>query len=497
MSVSSGLHGPSFGGLPEPVIPLVDNTADAGLLAGVPTGAGVEVPSGVAPAALESVADSSCDVATLGDACGQLCDADLDRAVRELFTCRAEIERALVLHVADALQRGIIAASDSGGARQWLTDRTRAVLEPFEVTRVVWAAEAINQRENAGLRRLFLDRELTAAQVATVVREAPKALACLPDADRDQILGYYVYAAQHDCSRRDLRELTRQIVHEHGEGRGAAEEEKAQRAESVTWQHLPGGLWELVAVLSPSHGAQVIEAIQALATPRTHAGGAAMPGQASLPFGATDPTSPAGEPAPGSSSTASVRSGLRDTRSAGQRRADALVEIIGAAARADDRDAARATARVTVTMGLESLLQRLDDSGFAVTDGHRSLDAGAARRLACSAEIIPAVLGTDGAPMDVGRAERTFTGSLRTAIVLRDRQCTFPGCDRPPGWCEGHHIVPWWAGGETAKHNGTLLCSRHHHVVHSRGYLANVTESGVEWDLTPGRMQHLTPTHSG
>ncbi len=490
----------SVGAIPQTVvIPPVDNTPDAGTLAGVPAGAGVKAPIGVAATALHGAQDGVEDLANLGDASGQLSDAQLDDAVRAHLATRAEAERALVLHLADAMQRGIIDTSDRAGARQWLTARSDATIEPFEVTRVIWAAEAINRVENAGLRRLFLNREVTAAQLATVVREAPKALACLPDVDRDQILGYYVYAAQRDCSRRELRELTRRIVQDHGGDRGAAEEEKAQAAESLVWHDLPGGLVELIAILSPGHAQQVKAAIQALATPKPpkpndgHSDGDDESGP--------DPTTDTGRAAPSTAASAGHRAdrdakaptpAQRDARSPGKRRVDALMELVGAAARVDERDAARATAKVVVTMGLETLLERLDGAGYAVTEADRSIDAGTARRLACNANLIPAVLGSDGAPMDVGRVERTFTGSLRAAIVLRDRHCTFPGCDRPPSWCEGHHIIPWWAGGDTAKTNGTLLCSRHHHVVHSRGYLATVTESGVEWDLTPGRMQQLS-----
>ncbi len=482
------------------VIPPVDNRVDAGVLAGVPSGAGVAVPLGVAAGALERASAAPGDFGVLGDACGQLCDADLDRSVRLYAAARAQAERGLVFDVAEALQRGLVDASDNAGIRQWLAARMNGAVEPFELSRVIWAAEAINRRENAGLRRLFRDGQLTASQLATVVREAPKALACLPGVDRDQVLGYYVYAAQRDCSRRELRELTRRIVREHGGDRGTADEEKAQCAESLVWHDLPGGLVELIAILSPGHAEQLTAAIQALATPK--------PPKDTTPTDEAAPADEADEPAPedaqdGDAFTHARRGargrdegaagqGERDTRSPGKRRVDALMEIVGAAARVDDRDGVRASAKVIVTMGLESLLERLDGGGYAVTEADRSIDAGTARRWACCADLIPAVLDTDGAPMDVGQTARTFTGPLRTAIVLRDRQCTFPGCDRPPGWCEGHHVIPWWAGGTTRKDNGTLLCSRHHHVVHSRGYLATITDTGVEWDLTPGRMQHLT-----
>jgi hypothetical protein len=38
--------------------------------------------------------------------------------------------------------------------------------------------------------------------------------------------------------------------------------------------------------------------------------------------------------------------------------------------------------------------------------------------------------------LDVGRTRRLFVGALRHALELRDGGCAFPGCDRPPRWCQ-------------------------------------------------------------
>ena len=108
--------------------------------------------------------------------------------------------------------------------------------------------------------------------------------------------------------------------------------------------------------------------------------------------------------------------------------------------------------------------------------------------MACDADLIPVVLGGASEPLDVGRAKRLFTGGLRTAIIHRDRHCTFPGCDRPPDWCDAHHVKPWWAGGETTLTNAALLCARHHTIVHRDLLTATVTPTGVTWDTTPGLM---------
>lgn len=59
---------------------------------------------------------------------------------------------------------------------------------------------------------------------------------------------------------------------------------------------------------------------------------------------------------------------------------------------------------------------------------------------------------------------------MRRAIVARDRHCRFPSCDRPPQWCDIHHIKHWARGGTTSIDNGILLCRFHHTLVHEAGW---------------------------
>ena len=56
-------------------------------------------------------------------------------------------------------------------------------------------------------------------------------------------------------------------------------------------------------------------------------------------------------------------------------------------------------------------------------------------------------------PLSVGRATRTIPAPIRTALHLRDQGCHFPGCDRPPAWTDGHHIIHWSDGGPTELEN--------------------------------------------
>jgi 5-methylcytosine-specific restriction endonuclease McrA len=72
-------------------------------------------------------------------------------------------------------------------------------------------------------------------------------------------------------------------------------------------------------------------------------------------------------------------------------------------------------------------------------------------------------------PVDVGRKTAVVPPAMRRAVIVRDRHCRFPGCDRPHRWCDAHHVVHWADGGSTAVQNLVLLCRRHHRLVHDRG----------------------------
>lgn len=62
--------------------------------------------------------------------------------------------------------------------------------------------------------------------------------------------------------------------------------------------------------------------------------------------------------------------------------------------------------------------------------------------------------------------EKRFANKHQVAVITaRDKGCTFPGCDAPPGWCEANHVVPWARGGKTEINNLALACSAHHHLL--------------------------------
>ncbi|MGY2873834.1 hypothetical protein ACVW00_001024 [Marmoricola sp. URHA0025 HA25] len=120
---------------------------------------------------------------------------------------------------------------------------------------------------------------------------------------------------------------------------------------------------------------------------------------------------------------------------------------------------------VIVTMTLDQLRSNLATAGVISSDDQR-ITAGEARRLACTAGILPAVLGGKSEILDLGRSSRLFSPAQRKALRLRDRRCRAKGCTIPATWCEAHHLRPWALGGRTDLDDGILLCSFHHHRAH-------------------------------
>jgi Domain of unknown function (DUF222)/HNH endonuclease len=174
-----------------------------------------------------------------------------------------------------------------------------------------------------------------------------------------------------------------------------------------------------------------------------------------------------------------------DIRSAGQRRADALVDICRIASACGELpDNGGDRPQVVVTIDHDRLR---DQVGVGTFDDGSPLSPAEARRIACDAGIIPAVLGGASQALDVGRQSRLVTGPLRRALVLRDNGCAFPGCDRPPRWCQGHHIVHWSNGGPTDLNNLILLCGYHHRLIHRSEWQVRINpKDGLPDFIPPG-----------
>ncbi|TCI95948.1 HNH endonuclease signature motif containing protein [Aeromicrobium sp. IC_218] len=142
-------------------------------------------------------------------------------------------------------------------------------------------------------------------------------------------------------------------------------------------------------------------------------------------------------------------------------------------------------ATVTISMEHDALVR---DLGRAMLSTDTGLSASQARRLACNAGLIPVVLGGASQPLDVGQQRRLHDRSQRIALTKRDGGCSWKGCDRPPGWCEAHHLKPWSEGGDTSIDNGALFCFFHHHLLHDSDWSARLAMDGVVEVIPPPRI---------
>ena len=130
-------------------------------------------------------------------------------------------------------------------------------------------------------------------------------------------------------------------------------------------------------------------------------------------------------------------------------------------------DAGGSPIRIVVTIDESKL--RSNVAAASLATGER-ISAGALRRLAANHSIIPAVLGGDSVPIDLGRSQRLFTKEQRDLLAMMDGGCTGPGCDRPPSWCEVQHTDRWAALGETNLDKATLHCNACHHTADAEGW---------------------------
>jgi Domain of unknown function (DUF222)/HNH endonuclease len=169
-----------------------------------------------------------------------------------------------------------------------------------------------------------------------------------------------------------------------------------------------------------------------------------------------------------------------DGRTFGQRSHDALEEVCDRILASGDVTGTGGTpATVVVTVSLEDLQERL---GYGTTSDGTLIPVPQLLQLAREAEVVPAVMDAAGAVLTLGRTRRIASTAQTHALIARDRGCSFPGCDRPPEWCERHHVREWIDGGPTDLDNLTLLCRYHHHNFAGRGWTCRINRDGLpEW----------------
>jgi hypothetical protein len=154
------------------------------------------------------------------------------------------------------------------------------------------------------------------------------------------------------------------------------------------------------------------------------------------------------------------RQDLRDgvSRTATQRRADALVEMATRSATAPT-NGLRPRPLLTVTIGIEPFNHVCQTAAGTV------IAPGLLIPHLTDADIERIVYDPPNRRLEASH-RRPFTGALRRVIEIRDGHCQHAsGCDEPATRCDVDHIIPHSQNGITCLCNGQLLCTYHNRIV--------------------------------
>jgi len=354
-----------------------------------------------------------------------------------------QLDCARVGLVQEVETRGVVDQSPSPSATDWLLAHCFH-LEPADAARTVDLARLCQQPANQVIAAAVSGGTVTLRKAMTALRQLAQVEHHLEPGKREEALASLTLMAQTGYDRHVIT-IGRTLMSLVGADRSLERNETALRAlSSLRLCPLENGMIKVSGQLDPEAGAVLTAALDPLTAP-----------------------SPCTE------------NGGRDLRPAERRRAEALIEICRRAAAAGGAAPATSKAQIVVLIQLDRLTDAVRGAGRTLAG--EVLSPESVRKLACDASITPMILGSQSQPLDVGRTKRLVTPALLAALWARDKGCTFPGCGRPPQWCDAHHVKHWVDGGPTALLNLALLCAYHHTHVHQRDLTAGVTAFGVTW----------------
>jgi hypothetical protein len=163
-----------------------------------------------------------------------------------------------------------------------------------------------------------------------------------------------------------------------------------------------------------------------------------------------------------------------DERTRNERMADALLDVV-----TENQET-----ELVVTCSMATLEGRYG-APAAETEWGALLSSKAVQRMSCTAAVRRLVLEGDSVVLDLGRKQRLLSPQARRAVEVRDKHCVWPGCDRPPRWCDSHHREEWSSGGETSVQLSALICRRHHRMRHEGGWKLVFNEREARWKAIP------------
>jgi hypothetical protein len=390
-------------------------------------------------------------------------DAEVAEGISGLVALESQVEAWRLALAAEADARALAgqeAATDTDAWLATLTGSTREVAAGG-----LWLAR-LPQEKYAATREAFAAGRLRLDQVRVIVRAAEQIPAWATAAEVRQAEEWLVARGTGEGTRdgraldaRRLRQAARrmcvpisdELALQHQQALLGREQ---RRAEAETWLTLGDngdGTFSGRFVIPELHGRLLRRRLDTLCAPRR-----LSRDRAGEPV--VDPTLPGSGP------------GLSRSEHLGVAFTELLEHLP-----ADGHAANGAT--LIVTIDLDTLLDGLGAAGLESGD---HITAGEARRLACNAGLVPAVLGAGSVPLDLGRETRLHTRAQRQALSLRHDSCAVAGCQRPFSWCEIHHPRPWSRGGRTDLANALPLCFFHHRRAHDDQFDLRRSPSG-DW----------------
>jgi hypothetical protein len=276
------------------------------------------------------------------------------------------------------------------------------------------------------MAKAFTDGELSFGQAAVVARAA-EGVGKESAAEMEQ----RAVAAARELDPTRLRQFTHRLACELNQEAFLADQRRAHELRRLDLGQGADGMWIVDGRLDQEGGAHLATALEAVLGPRSR----------------------------------------DDQRTPAQRRADALVDLTRRVL--EDRDSVRGRGgqrpHLTVTATLETLRGEPGAPAGELA-GRYPIAPEAVQRIACDAALTPMLVDQAGDPLDFGRTMRTASPALRRAVVLADKHCCFPGCDRPSEWCDVHHLDDWVKGGRTRRVDLRLICRPHHRLLHEGGW---------------------------
>jgi hypothetical protein len=175
--------------------------------------------------------------------------------------------------------------------------------------------------------------------------------------------------------------------------------------------------------------------------------------------------------------------GVKDPRTAAQRRHDAVLEALKINVRARALPSiAGVTATIVLTMTAEDFEQR---KGLA-RSAHGALIPvpDALKMTAGEYRLMNVVIDKTKGITAYSDTARLFTENQRLARAAIDGGCTFPDCPAPPGWCEMDHVLDWARGGRTRVDVAGLACHPHNEAK-NHGWRTEMINGRVGWIPPP------------